>query len=292
MGNKPQESDFSIDKTVVLSRWFCERLPTHLLVIDLQSQQVIAADQSTFKSVSQSVAELPCPMAELLSDSVIAKINANESGDFPPPPWKFTSRSSELESIWKYACLLPGELGVLHQTAASRPADAAGFASETRDQLTGLGTRDSLLPTLEMALAYFRTSDVGFALLFLDVDHFKKINDQHGHLAGDEVLRRAAGGILHAIRPGDGAIRYGGDEVVLVIGGLHSREEAAAVGRRVAGAIPPVVDHNNKQIAFTISMGIAYSRFEDLSPQAILQRADQAMYRAKSRGRCGEIVLD
>lgn len=291
MANKPHESDRSINKTVVLARWFCEQLPTRLLVIDLHGLQVIAADQSTLKSVNQSVAGLPCPMVDLLSGSLIAKIIANESGHCPTP-WRFASKSSELESPWQYVCLLPGALSVLHQTATSRPADAAGFVAETRDQLTGLSARDWLLPTIEKALAHFQMSEVGFALLFLDVDHFKKINDEHGHLAGDEVLRCAAGGILHAIRPGDGAIRYGGDEVVLVIGGLHSREEAAAVGRRVAGAIPPAIDHNSKQIAFTISMGIAYSRSEDLSPQAMLQRADQAMYRAKNRGRCGEIVLD
>lgn len=282
-------SDSSTDQNVILAQWYCDHLPTRLLVIDVRARRLIAADASSLALTLPTGGPLPALVSDVFEDSAIDLIQSNQSGSFGKAPWKATADSSVTNSEWRYDCLIPGELGVFYLVNES--AIYAPYRSKP-DPHTGLLTRADLWPVLESSLTRYRTNGIGFAVIFLDVDYFKPINDQLGHLAGDEVLRCVATGILNAIRPGDEAIRYGGDEIVLVIGGLNSQGEAAAVGRRLAQSIPQTVEYQGKPITFTVSMGVAFSRPDDVTPQAILERADLAMYRAKNRGRRGEIEVD
>lgn len=289
MDTERPSSDSSTDQNVILAQWYCHHLPTRLLVIDVRALRVVAADASSLALALPTGGAIPALVSEVLEDSAINLIQSNQSGSVSKAPWKATADSSVTNSEWWYDSLIPGELGVFYlvtEAAISTPSKSKP------DPHTGLLTRGELWPVLESSLTRYRNYGIGFAVIFLDVDYFKPINDQLGHLAGDEVLRCVAAGILNAIRPGDEAIRYGGDEIVLVIGGLNSQAEAAAVGRRLAQSIPQTAEYQGKPITFTVSMGVAFSRPDDATPQAILERADLAMYRAKNRGRRGEIEVD
>ena len=143
------------------------------------------------------------------------------------------------------------------------------------DQLTGLPNRKALFDRLE-------AGDTRGALLFCDLDHFKPVNDAHGHAAGDEVLRRIAHRIQHAVRAGDLVARTGGDEFVVLAPGA-SLEQAAALAQRIrsAVAVPTSVDGVPLHVGVTIGVAHAY----DVVSEATLAGADNALMLAKANAR-------
>jgi two-component system chemotaxis response regulator CheY len=154
-------------------------------------------------------------------------------------------------------------------------ADLADLAR--RDALTGLGNRlrlDEDLAQLHWRCARYAWT---YSLALGDLDHFKEHNDEHGHLAGDEVLRQAASALKAAARRGDGVYRYGGEEFVVILPGQEMDRALAAAERlrvAVAGATP-----------VTMSLGVAAFHDGDHEPSDVLRRADEALYRAKEGGR-------
>jgi diguanylate cyclase (GGDEF)-like protein len=119
----------------------------------------------------------------------------------------------------------------------------------------------------------------------LDIDHFKNINDTHGHVVGDEVLRSLAGELRQYIRHPDTIGRYGGEEFLIVL--PHSTVKAAAEqAQRLCEKVRSLsIAVGEKALSITISMGIAQYRIDKEDWQAFLSRADRAMYRAKNNGR-------
>ena len=152
-----------------------------------------------------------------------------------------------------------------------------------RDGLTGLYNRKKLDEILNDQFARFRRTQRAFAVLMLDVDNFKAINDREGHLAGDEVLEKVAAVLAQSIRNIDYAARYGGEEFVIVL--VETETEAAlAVAERIRALIEST-RHGMGSISVTISVGVTDSRNADDSPEAMLARADRALYAAKRAGR-------
>jgi diguanylate cyclase (GGDEF)-like protein len=156
---------------------------------------------------------------------------------------------------------------------------------EILDSLTGLATRDYF--DRRLAAAIERTRQPGtpcFAVMFLDLDDFKPINDQHGHATGDRVLTAIAERLSAAIRPGDLLSRRGGDEFTLLLEGIHHADEARHVAERLwrQSQTPLKVDGRALQVG--MSIGIAYGDGSITDPQRIIAAADQAMYAAKRRG--------
>ncbi|MEY2566509.1 MAG: hypothetical protein QOE35_1038 [Actinomycetota bacterium] len=156
-------------------------------------------------------------------------------------------------------------------------ADLADLAR--RDALTGLGNRLRL--DEDLAQLHWRCARYGwtYSLALLDIDHFKAHNDQHGHLAGDEVLRQVAVALQSAARRGDGVYRYGGEEFVVVLPG-QDVAHATAAAERLRQAV-------ETSTPVTVSAGVAgfVPDQDDRGPQLVLARADEGLYRSKAAGR-------
>ena len=155
------------------------------------------------------------------------------------------------------------------------------------DSLTGLPNRRQFEERLEESLARSKRTRRPMAVIFLDVDHFKSINDTHGHGFGDGVLREFARRLQEAIRKTDLAARLAGDEFVVILEGLNIVEEAAAVARKLIDSIRIPIVLGDRSVSVTTSMGIAYrdGDVDDSTAQELLDGADRALYRAKAQGR-------
>ena len=154
-----------------------------------------------------------------------------------------------------------------------------------RDALTHIFNRRFLPTILKREIAWNRKKGDPFHVLMLDIDYFKRVNDEHGHDSGDRVLQAVAGLLINQVRASDFVFRYGGEEFLIVlakVGQAQAREIAEKIRRCVEEAEIPI--SNNRSIKVTLSVGVAGS---DGHPdyQRILDRADKALYAAKHGGR-------
>jgi len=155
------------------------------------------------------------------------------------------------------------------------------------DSLTGLPNRFQFDERFEQALLRGQRNHTPLALLFVDVDRFKSINDTHGHAAGDEVLKGVAQRIRDSIRATDLAARLAGDEFVVVIERPRNPDELQFVARKMLAAIEKPFLIDGHEISVTVSVGIAFVRSCFVSPGEVLHQADVALYSAKAEGRNG-----
>ena len=171
--------------------------------------------------------------------------------------------------------------GRLHEQAVEIEAH---ISRSLTDPLTGLPNRREFNERLEERMSAWNRRQEVFTLLLVDVDHFKRLNDQHGHLAGDRVLSLLAGCLRSAIRREDAIARYGGEEFAILLPNT-SLEQAAVVAKNVGDAAERlVVQHNNYQLAITISGGLASIQPGE-QVESLIQRADAVLYAAKAAGR-------
>jgi diguanylate cyclase (GGDEF)-like protein/PAS domain S-box-containing protein len=204
--------------------------------------------------------------------------------------WRIRKDGSRL---WAHATLTP------MRDAAGRPAGYAHVirdltdhkrledelsARALQDPLTRLANRALFLEHLGGALARMRRHRSVVAVLFLDLDDFKEVNDRRGHAAGDELLVLVGERLRGDVRASDFVARFGGDEFTVLCESVSGREEAAAVALRVVEDLSaPFVVHGG-EIALAVSVGIALAAGEPTTPDRLLEQADAAMYRAKTEG--------
>jgi len=162
-------------------------------------------------------------------------------------------------------------------------AEQRAHELSTRDALTNLLNRRALIQQLEHAVATADRSGAGFALLFLDLDKFKQVNDNYGHEAGDELLRQVAARLTAAVRVADVVARLGGDEFVVLIEGRAAAANAARVGRKIELACALPFDIGSHRIKSGASIGIAVYPQDGANAQALMKNADTAMYHAKQQ---------
>ncbi|WP_317034276.1 EAL domain-containing protein [Nodosilinea sp. E11] len=161
------------------------------------------------------------------------------------------------------------------------------------DSLTGLFNRKHLQERLENALNQARQhSHYRFALLFLDIDHFKIVNDSLGHLIGDELLMEVASRLKAALRPADLAVRLGGDEFVVLLEDVGHRSVAISVAERILETLRQPFQLSSHQMFATVSLGLVMGDAQYQTASELIRDADTAMYRAKAHGRDGYEVFD
>jgi diguanylate cyclase (GGDEF)-like protein len=153
------------------------------------------------------------------------------------------------------------------------------------DSLTGLPNRALFLDLLSQALNRFRSDHIPRAVLFMDLDQFKVINDSLGHRAGDELLIIAARRLQNCLRPGDTAARLGGDEFIVLLDGVGDVEDAVQVAQRITKALGLPMKLAGRQMVVSTSMGIALCEDANCEPDALLRNSDAAMYQAKTEGK-------
>jgi diguanylate cyclase (GGDEF)-like protein len=153
------------------------------------------------------------------------------------------------------------------------------------DAVTGLPNRVSFTSHLGEAMRRAKRAQWPLALLFVDLDLFKRVNDSLGHDAGDRLLRIAAERIRRAVREADLLFRMGGDEFTVLLEDVRGPEEAGAVAQRMLDAIAEPVQLEHHEISVTASIGIALFPRDDVVEERLVKSADTAMYRAKELGR-------
>ncbi len=160
------------------------------------------------------------------------------------------------------------------------------------DTLTGLPNRALFLDRLEHALARSERSTSGIAVLFLDLDRFKYVNDSLGHEVGDQLLVAVGSLLQGCVRPGDTVARLGGDEFTILLEDVERPDEAVYIAERITAGLRAPFTLGRHELYITTSIGIVFSSPERNRMSDLLRSADMAMYRAKSHGRARYEVFD
>ncbi len=163
----------------------------------------------------------------------------------------------------------------------------------THDAATGVGNRSLLLQRLRAAIDCSKQTRATIALLFIDLDGFKRLNDDFSHSVGDQVLLTVAQRLIAAVRPEDCVVRWGGDEFIVMVAPLRGAQVAVDLAGRIGEALSAPVQVGADRAAVTASIGVAYRGPDDLlDVDDLLRNADTAMYRAKREPRSSFSVFD
>lgn len=194
---------------------------------------------------------------------------ATQLGDAGPAPSQLAALARTLDRIGSRAEKLEREVGQMRHCAY-------------HDPLTGLPNRTLLLDRLDRALAQAARRNGQVALLMLDLDDFKVVNDRFGHAVGDQLLRGVAERLQRSARDADTICRYGGDEFVILLPEVDGRPGATVVAQKIQASLStPFLVEDGQSITVCASVGMAVYPLDGVAPIHLLQRADVAMYGAK-----------
>lgn len=178
-----------------------------------------------------------------------------------------------------------GSVMLVEDITERRSAEAKIAHLARYDALTGLPNRTFFHDQMELTLAKIRRSKESCAVLFIDLDQFKQINDTMGHPFGDELLCAVAERLRGIARDSDVVARFGGDEFVVLLSPIKRPEEAASLARRVVEVLSETFDIDRHQVVIGASIGIAIAPQDGIDTDLLLKNADMALYRTKSEGR-------
>ncbi|HEY0241155.1 MAG TPA: EAL domain-containing protein [Gemmatimonadaceae bacterium] len=209
--------------------------------------------------------------------------------DTSPHAWTH----SEINALMDIASLLVTELELRSDLSLKRQTQEHLLYSTLHDALTGLPNRSLFTERLRHAMRRAaRHPDDLFAVLFLDLDRFKDINDNLGHFAGDELLRAVARRLEACIRPEDTVARLSGDEFAILLESITDTSDAGRVAERIEEALSFPINLAGAEVTTSASMGIVTSSMAHDQPEQLLRSADMAMYRAKAAGRARYEMFD
>nr|WP_275072604.1 diguanylate cyclase [Petrachloros mirabilis] len=179
-----------------------------------------------------------------------------------------------------------GTVGILTDIAERKQTELELIHNAYHDHLTALPNRTLFMNRLEqMFRKYRRDRQESFAALFLDLDHFKTLNDSLGHRAGDQLLVAVSQRLKACLRPGDTVARLGGDEFTLLIANIQTVSEVTQISERILNILQAPFFLENRELFITASIGIAFSDPHQETAEELLQEADMALYRAKAAGK-------
>jgi len=183
--------------------------------------------------------------------------------------------------------------GFLMDTTDRRRQEEQAIHRSMHDQLTGLANRGLFFDRVQRALVVPERDGGGeIAVLFIDLDHFKEVNDLYGHAAGDQILREVGQRLESVLRPGDTVARLGGDEFGVLLANVKGVDLAVVVAQRILDLVSRPVEFERNQMVVKASIGIATTENDSDCAERIIHDADLAMYRAKSLGRSRFQVCD
>jgi len=225
-------------------------------------------------------------LAEGGADAVSA--SAEVDAETPEGSRRFDVRMTALSRAGEYG----GRGFVLRDVSERARADEALRRSAFYDALTGLPNRALFLDRLEKAVERSRRGSHPFAVMFLDLDRFKLVNDSLGHHLGDELLVAVGRRLVTCIRPGDTVARLGGDEFAVLLEDVAGRDEASAVADRILAVLDQPVPLEGHDVFPSASIGVVMASELEAQSEHLLRFADVAMYRAKALGRNRRELFD
>ncbi len=209
--------------------------------------------------------------------------------DTAPHAWTHT----EINCLMDIAASLVTEIELRSDLSLKRQTQEHLLYSTLHDALTGLPNRSLFTERLRHAMRRAaRHPDDLFAVLFLDLDRFKDINDNLGHFAGDELLRAVARRLEACLRPEDTVARLSGDEFAILLESITEASDAGRVAERIEEALSFPINLAGAEVLTSASMGIVTSSMAHDQPEQLLRSADMAMYRAKAAGRARYEMFD
>lgn len=167
---------------------------------------------------------------------------------------------------------------------AQQKSEELAYAAD-HDSLTGLPNRNLLKDRARQAIARAQRKQENFALLFLDLDRFKEVNDRMGHASGDALLIDVAKRLTDCVREEDTVARLGGDEFVILLDGPTQIAQVRTVADKILNALRKPYHLSKQSINVTVSIGSSLYPGDGQSVESLLEHADTAMYRAKKQGR-------
>ncbi|MDP2725809.1 MAG: sensor domain-containing diguanylate cyclase, partial [Syntrophales bacterium] len=177
-----------------------------------------------------------------------------------------------------------GFMGIIRDVTEKKKAEETIRHMAYHDFLTGLPNRLLFTDRLNVAMAQARRQQVKIALMMLDLDKFKEINDTLGHNAGDILLQKVGKRLAELVREGDTAARVGGDEFTLLMHNITDNKDVAVIATKVLEVFQNPFICDQHKLYITPSIGIAIYPNHGLDTSSVLNHADQAMYRAKEKG--------
>jgi diguanylate cyclase (GGDEF)-like protein len=178
-----------------------------------------------------------------------------------------------------------GTMGIAVDVSERKAAEERLAFLAHHDALTGVPNRLLLMDRLVQSITHAKRRDRYTALLFIDIDHFKQVNDTFGHATGDELLKIIAQRLCDAVRPGDTVARLGGDEFVVALDDIAEANDVALVAKKIVASFADIFDANGRELAVTCSIGASLFPIDGETPDDLIRCADFAMYGAKERGR-------
>jgi len=221
------------------------------------------------------------------------RIAARQTGDTAPARYQFRIVTDDGHTRWVELTAgsiiyqgQPASIGTVYDITEQQRSQRRMEHKAMHDPLTGLPNRTTLMNRLDQALARpAEGGGPGLAVLFLDLDGFKAVNDTHGHDAGDRLLIAAARRIRRCVRASDTVARIGGDEFILLLPGVDAPDQALALAEKVRTALALPFEQDGVALRVSSSIGVALAPEHGTSARELCACADRAMYRAKHEGR-------